>query len=278
MRARIAAIAVALVLATIGTGVLLAFVRSAESRARAGEAEIDVVVATEPIPAGTPVRELASSVEVRQVPVEVQAEGNVGSLERLASAAGKVTAIDLLPGEQIVASRLVEVGETTRRPGAVDVADDLVEITVSVEPQRALGGSVQPGDTVGVIASFEPFELGGVAGDTTVVDGQIYPADGKTPNTSHYLLHTILVTNVQLEELPRQIEDAETLDISSTELAPTGNLLVTLALDKASAERVAFAGEFGFLWLTGETADADQDGIEIQTRGSVYLSNGRNVR
>jgi len=51
--------------------------------------------------------------------------------------------------------------------------------------------------------------------------------------------------------------------------APTGQLLVTLALDAPSTERVVFSAERGSLWLSIQPEGAKTDGAKIVTRSDV---------
>ena len=53
--------------------------------------------------------------------------------------------------------------------------------------------------------------------------------------------------------------------------APAGDLLVTMAVTPADAERLVFTAEFGNVWLAAEGADVPEDGTSVQTRGSVYI-------
>ena len=62
----------------------------------------------------------------------------------------------------------------------------LQELTVSLDPTRAVGGSLRVGDTVGVVLSFEPFDLPG--------------SEDQSPNTTHLTFHKVLVTAVQFAE------------------------------------------------------------------------------
>ncbi|MCP3937733.1 MAG: hypothetical protein GY708_20470, partial [Actinomycetia bacterium] len=133
-----------------------------------------------------------------------------------------------------------------------------------------------PGDTVAVIASFEPFDLGGAPvgetpdGDPLVeIDGILVPADTKTPNSTHLVLEGVLVTNVQIEELPIVTEENDEA-IERRGLAPSGNLLISVALDPEDAERLVFGIEHGTLWLGRQPGDINTRGTEIQTRGSIY--------
>ncbi len=82
----------------------------------------------------------------------------------------------------------------------------------------------------------------------------------------------MLVTNVQVDQLPAEKKKGEKGEEgeATPNLAPSGNLLVTLAVDAPSVERIVFAAEFGLIWLTVEPADAPEDGTKIVTRDNIY--------
>ncbi|MCB0991849.1 MAG: hypothetical protein KDB16_12780 [Acidimicrobiales bacterium] len=271
MKRRMFGIVAALAMAGFGTVLLVFFVRDAEARAVAGEERVDVLVVTEEIPAGTDGELIASSVRVEAVPAKVRPEDAVVELSELE---GLVAEVALVPGEQILRSRFVEPDLLTRT--RVEVPEGSIEITVALEPQRAVGGTLFPGDTVAVVASFEPFDLGGApVGETpdgeplVEIDGILVPADTKTPNSSHLVLQDVLVTNVQIEELP-VVPDENDEAIERRGLAPSGNLLISVALDPDDAERLVFAADHGTVWLGRQPGDIDLRDTQIQTRASIY--------
>jgi pilus assembly protein CpaB len=252
MRRRVTGIVASLVLASLGTLLLVAYVQSARNEAVAGERMVDVLVVTDDIAKGTTAEEIEGSVAVRQVPAKVRADGAVDDVDDLNDKL--VAAVDLVPGEQVVSTRFVTQQEAARG----DVPEGLQEVTVPLEPARAVGGRLAPGDTVGVFLSFDPFEINR-SGD-------------KTPNSTHLELHKVLVTGVQF-----QAQGSIGADASADEgedgqpgAVPTGTYMVTIAVDSPSAEKVVFAAEHGFVWLSAEPEDADESGTKIVTRGNVY--------
>ncbi len=253
----------ALVLAIIGAVGLVAFVKGAEERALAGEKLVDVLVVKERVDAGTPASELQDNLGVEEVPAKVRADEAVTDL---AVITGLVAGVDLLPGEQITAARFVAPEDFTGRARAISVPEDLLEVTVSLAPERAVGGVIRPGSTVGVVASFDD----GATGSGNAEEGEP-PSTARGGGTSGIILHKVLVTNLQA---PASAgfggfgggEDEE----SENAEAPTDDLLVTLALDAPAVERVVFAAEHGTLWLTLEPESAPEQGTRVQTRGVIY--------
>jgi pilus assembly protein CpaB len=245
VRRRLLAATAALVLLVAGTAVLLAYVRGADDRALAGVRTVEVLVADELIPEGTPAAELADLVRTELLPAKAALADRVTDVGSLA---GQVAGVDLLPGEQLVAGRFVDPS-ALGAPGTVPVPDGLQEISVLLEPQRAVGGRLAAGDTVGVFVSLT-FEDGTAA--------------------SHEVLHHVLVTQVQ--GAPTAAPTGETGDpqTASSGPAPSGSLLVTLAVAAGDAETVVFGVEHGTLWLSLEPEDASTDGTKITHQGNVY--------
>jgi pilus assembly protein CpaB len=244
MRRRLIAATAALVLALAGGVVLVAYVRGADARAADGLRTVRVLVVEQLVPAGTPADQLADMVGTELVPAKTAVPGRVHDLADLA---GRVAAVDLQPGEQLLASRFKAPGDL-RAPGTVAVPDGDQEVSVLLEPQRAVGGRLAAGDTVGVYLSM------------TFEDGTA---------TTHGVLHGILVTQVQ--GAPAPVSDGtETETASAGSAAPSGSLLVTLAVRAKDAEEVVFGAEHGTLWLSLEPDGADNSGTQVVTQGNVY--------
>ena len=270
-------IVAALAAAALGTFLLVSYVQNAEQRALAGQEVVDVLVVERPIPKGTPASLLSGSVRLEQVPLKVRAEGSVSDLAVLADL---VTSTDLVPGEQVVASRFAAVEVVAARE-VVEIPAGSIAVTISLSPERAIGGTLNPGDRVAVLASFDPFSLNSFEpsglGPREIIDPQeIFlgstdtEGDGalRSPNTTHLILRNVLVANVQVEQLPRVSSDE--IPDGAHALAPTGNLLVTLAAPPEDAERLVFTAEHGFIWLGAESPPIARPNTEIVTRRNVY--------
>lgn len=271
MSRRVIGLIAAVILALVGTVALVAFVAGAEERALEGEELVEVYVVTELIAAGTPGDALEELVIVEEVPAKVRP---VDAVDNLASLRGRVAAVDLQPGEQLIETRFVAVSEFADREVGVDIPEDMIEVTVALDPARAVGGLLEPGQTVAVLASFEPFQLSATAID---VDGEVIPipgaiagdTDAATPNTTDLLLRKVLVTAVQ-EDLSGSFGSSDE-EVNRLEEAPEGSLLVTLAVRPFDAERVVFTAEFGYLWLAIERETVDEVDDPVKDRGNIYL-------
>ncbi|MCW2583308.1 MAG: hypothetical protein JWQ53_2098 [Klenkia sp.] len=244
MNRRLLAAVLALLLAVLGGVVLVGWVNGADARALAGTRTVPVLVIVEDVPAGTPVEELGDAVELSELPA-MSVSG--GALDSLDSVAGFVTGTDFAAGEQLVAARF-EDPDAALPAGTVEVPTGLSEVSVLLDPQRAVGSRLAAGDTVGVYVS------------QVLSDGT-----GQT----HAVLHGVLVTQVQGAPAPTEADpeaDAETVAAG----APTGALLVTLAVRSADAESVVYGQEHGTVYLSLEPAGADTADTRVIDPGSIY--------
>src|SRR5918993_2545260 len=106
MRRRLLAAFAALVLLFAGTVVLLAYVRGADARALAGVQTVEVLVADQVIPEGTPADGLTALVRTEVLPRKAAVDGGVTELDELRDL---VATVDIQPGEQLLQSRFGEV-------------------------------------------------------------------------------------------------------------------------------------------------------------------------
>ncbi|MGY1761777.1 Flp pilus assembly protein CpaB [Geodermatophilus sp. SYSU D00779] len=239
MRRRLLAALAALLLAATGAVVLLAYVRGADARALAGVQTVDVLVVDRPVAEGTPGDQLTELVRTERLPAKAAVPGAVTDLGELA---GRVATVELQPGEQLLAARFA-VPEDLGVPGTVPAPGGAAEVSLLLEPQRAVGGRLAAGDTVGVHVSLE----------------------GQT----HAVLSRVLVTQVQ--GAPVAVADGEGTDTASSGgAAPSASLMVTLGLRPEAAEAVVFGMEHGTVWLSLEPKGVDPTGTEVLTPANVY--------
>lgn len=282
MNRRIVGIALAVLLGAVGTFVLANYVQSARDEAAEPEPTADVLVVTGQVAQGASLDQVDGNVAVVEVPERLVADGALDDLDGLDPEL--VVDVALQPGEQLLENRLVEPSELV----SVDVPAGLQQLTIALDPERAIGGQIEAGTKVGIVMSYEPFEL---AASGTPSDGSSDPNEPialtaaeapvvtKTPNTTHLTLNQILVTSVQLSQSDaerstetRTDDDGDdpvvAADISE---APGDRLLVSMAVTAPEAEQIVFAAEFGRLWLTGQDARTDTSNSRILTLQQAYV-------
>ena len=258
MNRKIVGVLAALLLAMIGTLLIVGYVRGIEGRALADERRVPVLVVQQAIPEGATAGEIAAAVDLEQVPAKVRAEGAV---DKLGDLEGLVAAVDLVPGEQITKARFLTPAAVEEEQG-VKVPEGLLEVTISLEASRVVGGKIKPGDVVAVVGSFSE---GASDGEEDA---------GKADPTTHVLLHKVLVTEIGTEGQMAAAEGQQAPDAAAAPVSTGAPILVTLALDAPSVERVVHTAEFGKLWLASEPEDAPEKGTRIQSLDTIYEKSG----
>lgn len=248
MKSRMLAGVSAVVLAIIGAVLIVTYAQGADQRAMKDMDPTGVLVVTKAVPAGSSVDVVQASVSVQQVPATAVSKT---ALKDLDDAAGKVAAVDLVPGEQLLKERLVDPADA-KTSGAVKVPTGLQEVTFELEPKRVVGGRIEAGDHVGISLNFE-------AG-----------ADKAKPGdpTTQLTLRKVLVTAVQ--RAPQATaKPTDGTNPENTSL-PQGMFMITVAVSDLDANRIIFTTINGELWLTKEPLDAQDNGPAIARKDNVY--------
>lgn len=257
MKSRLLAGAAAVVLAIVGAMLVISYAQGADQRAVKDLEPVAVLVVKTAIPAGTPVESMAAAVTTEQLP---GAAVTGSSLKSLDGSKGKVAAVDLIPGEQLVAERLVAPAEL-KTQGSVKVPAGLQEVSFQLEPDRVVGGRLAPGDHVGVFVSMDE---GGLE-------------DRADKETTKLTVRKALVTAVQrapeaaptAAPTPTASADPNAADPKDTTL-PTGSLMLTVAVNDVDAAKIVFAAEYAKMWLSKEPTNAKDSGPRIIQRSEVY--------
>jgi pilus assembly protein CpaB len=247
----------------------MGYVRSAKDKAVANEALVDVYVVDKLVPKGAEPATIKSSVSLEHVPSRLKQTGAITNLDAVGP---NVAATDLQPGDQLLEARLVPKDKISAE------VTDKVQIAVQLSAERAVGGSLQKGDLVGVYLSFDPFDLDTTASTTAtdpasanIADATTttVPAPTKSPNTSRLEFQHVLVTNVQTTDAP-VTADAKKDNAQAVVQVTGSQFVVTLALSPEQSERFVFATEFGHVWLSNDPATVSDDGTRLVTLGNVY--------
>ncbi|WP_248759592.1 Flp pilus assembly protein CpaB [Pseudarthrobacter sp. SSS035] len=251
MKSRLLAGTAAIALAIVGALLIIFYAQGADQRAMATTKPVDVLVVKTAIPAGTPVNEMAASLVIEKVPAAGVADSALSSLD---TKAGTVSAVALVPGEQLLAERLV-APEAVKSEGSVKVPSGFQEVSFEVEPKRVVGGRIDVGDHVGFFLSFDNGAF------------KAKPEDA----TSQLTVRKVLVTAVQRAPQTTPAEKpAEGEPNPQDTTLPEGSLMLTVAVNDVDAGKIVFASEFGRIWLTKEPLDAQDNGPRIERKEVVY--------
>ena len=247
----------AVVLALVGGLLLWQSSGTEETEATQAPAEpVQVLVAARDIDRGTSAADMAENafayVRVAEIPADQVLPGALRSVEDLAELGlGRNVTMTVTPVDgQLTADTFIVPG--TQQRAAIEVAANLFQVTVQLEPQRALGGgdNIVPGQTVAVIGSFDP--------------------SGEEPGQTVVILDEVEVTNVQQNELltPEQLAR----DPLAPTLASSSPVIVTLGVEIEDLERLTYAIEFGRIWLADQGTEAVLDGSQVRDRGNVVIA------
>jgi len=227
MRGRVVAVLVAVALAVAATAALVAYAGGADRRAIANQQPVLVYVARARIAAGTSGEDAQNRglIERTELPRRAVASGAVRSLEQLG---GRVAAVDIVPGEQLLAARWVGKGEALGGR-LLSIPEGHQAVSIALDPTRQVSGFVTPGDRVSVVVSLS------------------LPRGGRSQRTSRFLLQDVQVLAVGATAQPnpvaqegRRVGQGRSQSLSA----------VTLAVQPADVERVVFAAENGSLYLS----------------------------
>jgi len=223
MRRQTLVIPIALLLAVMAAAGVVLYTMNVKEEATTGGPTATVVVASEDVPTGTeldPLIEQGKLVE-QEIPKNYIVPGAVGSLEELQ---GTTVSQPLLEGEQILASRIAELGSV--KGGTIGIPQGFSAFTMELRPEQTVANVLNRGDHVRVFATF---------------------AEKSGARASVALLPDVEVLAVSNEGDPESQQAAT-------------NQLVTLAVTADDAAKLALFGQdTGSLWLNLLPPDAGND-------------------
>jgi pilus assembly protein CpaB len=220
----------AFALALVATFALWRYARGLEAKAFAGVETVRVLVAKDTIPAGMSAQQAAANglVETTTIPSKVRAEGAVTSVEQIGD---RVAAVTILKGEQLAGPRFVVPGQAK---GILPIPQERQAISVQVGVPPGVGGFVQPGDRVSVLAKVK------------------VPNGASEVAKVQFLLQDVgvLAVGQRVVTVAGSQQGSGQDGENATTAEPQSNLMLTLAVTAPEAEKVAFAVLEGELYFT----------------------------
>ena len=240
MNRRLGLTALAVVLALIGTVAVFAYAKSADRRAVDGIQAESVLIVEKAIPLGTSWNEVVEGgfVSEEKLPARATPSTALDSLKADVPD-GEVATADIKPGQVIVRAMF---GERAPATGALAIPAEKQAITIAVPANAEVAGFVRNGSEVAIYATFKVEEAQNAAGKAIAGDDAF---------ASKLLLPRVSVIAVN-QAPPKNVSgtgDEESAGLASSR-AVDAEVLVTLAVDQAAAERIVLAQEIGKLYLT----------------------------
>lgn len=242
MKNRAIIIILAVLLALVGSAGVFLYVRSADSRAIAGQQAVTVLVAKDRIPVGTTAESLMKLVEQQQMPKSTVPANALSELDT--TIADLVTSAEIAEGQLVTKAMFTEEASLAK---GISIPDGMIAVTVPTEAWQRAGGLIQKGSKVAVFDTF------------TVMEGKgNTPAgDGLSKQYEHNQSTRLLLSSVEVLSVVDEKKAAEDGDI--------GKAIVTVAVKQTDAERLIHGQQTGTLYfalLGGKSEIAPGNGVD----------------
>jgi len=242
MKNRAIIIILAVLLALVGSAGVFLYVRSADSRAIAGQQAVTVLVAKDRIPVGTTAESLMKLVEQQQMPKSTVPANALSELDT--SIADLVTSAEIAEGQLVTKAMFTEEASLAK---GISIPDGMIAVTVPTEAWQRAGGLIQKGSKVAVFDTF------------TVMEGKgNTPAgDGLSKQYEHNQSTRLLLSSVEVLSVVDEKKAAEDGDI--------GKAIVTVAVKQGDAERLIHGQQTGTLYfalLGGKSEITPGNGVD----------------
>jgi pilus assembly protein CpaB len=223
MNRRLLMVALAVMLALVGTGAVYLYAKQADSRAVAGSKAADVLIVQKQIPAGTPVRTIMTGGYLLSDHVPATSAPSSAITTISAEQADLVATSDMQPGQIVLRQSFGTLVPTT---SGLVIPNGMLAVSFSVATPADVAGYVQPGSQVAIFDTYTPPAQAGAAADATA------------NKATKLLLSRVQVLAVSAGA-PKSTDKA------------VGNptLLVTAALNQADAERLIHEQSTGSMYL-----------------------------
>jgi pilus assembly protein CpaB len=238
VKRRALTVALAVLLAVLGTAGVLAYVRQADARALAGQKAVTVLVAHDLIPSGTSAGAALQDglLSSQRLPAASVPSDAVRSITPDLSAL--VVSADVQPGQLMLRPMLATAAQVT---GGLAIPSGMVAVTVQLCTPEAVAGNVHAGSQVAV------FDTSAASGTLTAQPNCDLPHEQQASGAAHTRLELprVLVLSVGAAAATGQTSSPSSSASSSTSSA----VLVTLAVSQADAERLIQLTQTGLPYL-----------------------------
>lgn len=244
VKRRVLTVALAMLLAVLGTGGVLAYVRQADNRALAGQKAVSVLVAGKLIPSGTTAAAALRDglLTSQKLPAAALPADAMSSIPPRMSAL--VLSADVQQGQLLLRPMLVTAAQVT---SGLPIPAGMVAVTVSLCLPEAVAGYVKAGSEVEVFSTYGP--------KASTLTAQPYctpPHEQQDYGDVHTRMVLPRVQVLSVGPAAASTSGASSMSGSSTSgssAASSTDTLVTVAVSQASAGRLILLTETGLPYL-----------------------------
>jgi pilus assembly protein CpaB len=247
MTRRIIGVLLAIVLAIIGTGAVLLYVRTASNTVAAGQKAVHILVAKARIPAGTTGERIRSQGLVEDV-VMPAASVPDDALSQVPGDLDKLVVTADVQARQILLRGMF--GQATRLSGGLDIPEGMVAVSVAINISQQVGGFVRPGSQIAVFDTFKADTSGRVSSGNTGTGGN-RATRVLLPRVEVIAVGTFGSDGVTANQVQQNG------DQTSTAKSTGGQIVVTVAVTQNDAERLIHATQTGQLYFALLTDSSD---------------------
>jgi pilus assembly protein CpaB len=244
MARRSVLLSVAIVIALLGTALIVLYVQGIDKRAAEGQELVEVLAATDTIDPGETVAAAmeAGKFEKRQIRRDDMVEG---ALSSTGSISDLVSLSSIYAGEQVIARKFGTLSDTD----GLIIPDDKVAISVELSDPARVAGFVNPGSDVAIFLSADPIRK--------MPDG----SEEVLPPYTRLLLPKVQVIGVGTSSISAK---TTTTDEGAQIVEEVPRAILTLAVDQKQAEKIIYAArnaEISFALLSDDSKVTEGAGV-----------------
>lgn len=243
MGRRTALLIAAVLIAAVGTALILMYVQGIDARAVEGQERVEVLAATEVIETGETFSDAQAAGKIDTIDV-VREDMVTGAMSTADGLAGQVALATIYPGEQLLPQKFGEPGDEE----VLTIPEDKLAVSVQLTDPARVAGFVTPGSKVAIFLNAEPY---------------LFKADGskqELPPVTSLLLPKVQVIGVGATSVQTKTTKDEDGEQTTEEVPKT---ILTVAVTQEEAEKVLYGaknGELSFALRTEKSKVGDTSG------------------
>ena len=236
---------VAVVVAALGTAMIIMYVQGIDARAAEGQERVEVLTAKEIIESGETVEEAQAAGKFAKSDV-IREDMVDGALTDTSAINGQVATGTIYPGEQLISQKF---GATAAADESLQIPEDKLAVSVELTDPARVAGFVEPGSEVAIFTSADP---------------EVYKPDGSTQKLSPYtrlLLPKVQVIGVGTTSVHTETTTDDEGQETTEEVPRT---ILTVAVDQEQSEKLIYAarnGDLSFALLSEKSKVTDGPGV-----------------